>query len=309
MHDDHKQKVIVICGPTAVGKTALSLKMAEEFKGSIVGADSMQIYQFMNVGTAKPSTEERSRAPHYLMDIILPDAPFDAAQYAKHARDAIAMIQNQGRVPLVVGGTGFYIKALLYGLFEAKPADSMVRERLKAEALSYGPAYVYTKLSHCDPAAAARIHPNDTYRVLRALEVYEVSGRPMSEFQKVHGFADCPYEVLKIGLSIAREQLYERIDRRVDRMIDDGLLIEVQMLLDMGFSEQLRPMQALGYRHMIDYLRGRMSWDETIRILKRDTRRYAKRQLTWFQNDPDVIWRSPDAENEIQQLIRSFLSG
>jgi tRNA dimethylallyltransferase len=282
--------------------------MAEEFHGAILGADSMQIYQYMDVGTAKPSPAERSRVPHYMMDIIPPDSPFDAANYAKLAREAILKIRQQGRVPFVVGGTGFYIKALLHGLFQAKPADPAVRQRLKTEAASQGDKHVYERLESCDPEAAARIHPNDTYRVIRALEIYEISGKPISEFQNAHGFADSPYEVLKIGLFIPREQLYERIDRRVDKMIDDGLLDEVKKLLDMGFSEDLRPMQSLGYRHMIDYLNGRMTWDETIRILKRDTRRYAKRQLTWFQNEPDVIWNPPDEHGEIRELIRRFLN-
>jgi tRNA dimethylallyltransferase len=302
-----KEKVIVICGPTGIGKTDLSLMMAEEFRGAIVGADSMQIYQYMDVGTAKPSLKERSLVPHYMMDIIPPDAPFDAASYAKLARAAILIIRQQGRVPFIVGGTGFYIRALLHGLFEAKPSDPAVRQRLKADAASYGSTYVYERLAHYDPVAAARIHPNDTYRVIRALEVCEISGKPMSEFQKAHGFADSPYEVLKIGLFMPRDQLYERIDQRVDQMIEDDLLNEVKNLLEMGYSEELRPMQALGYRHMADYLKGRMPWDETVDLLKRDTRRYAKRQLTWFQNDPDVIWRSPDTHEEIRELIRRFL--
>jgi tRNA dimethylallyltransferase len=303
-----KEKVIVICGPTGIGKTSLSLMMAKEFQGAIVGADSMQIYKHMDVGTAKPSPEERSRVPHYMIDIIPPDFPFDAASYAKLARDAILKIREQGRVPFVVGGTGFYIKALLHGLFNVKPADPAVRQRLKVEAASYGDKYLYERLESCDPEAAVRIHPNDTYRIIRALEVYEISGKSMSEFQKAHGFADSPYAVLKIGLLIPREQLYDRIDHRVDKMIEDGLLNEVKNLLAMGFADDLRPMQALGYRHMADFLRGRMSWDETIRIFKRDTRRYAKRQLTWYQNDPDVIWRSPDERGEITELIHRFLN-
>jgi tRNA dimethylallyltransferase len=302
-----KEKVIVICGPTGIGKTSLSLMLADEFRGAIVGADSMQIYKYMDVGTAKPSPAERSRIRHYMIDIIPPDSPFDAASYAKLAREEILKIQEQGRVPFVVGGTGFYIKALLHGLFDAKPADPAVRQRLKADAASYGSAYLYEKLANCDPEAISHIHPNDTYRVIRALEVYEISGKPMSEFQQAHGFADSPYEVLKIGLFIPRDQLYERIDHRVDKMVNDGLLNEVKNLLKMGFSEELRPMQALGYRHMAQYLKGRVPWDETIDLLKRDTRRYAKRQLTWFQKDPEMIWKSPDAHEEIGGLIRRFL--
>ena len=302
-----KEKVIVLCGPTGIGKTSLSLTVAGEFNGAIVGADSMQIYKYMDVGTAKPSLAERSLVPHYMIDIIPPDVRFDAADYARQGRRAILLIREQGRVSFVVGGTGFYIKALLHGLFDAKPTDPAVRQRLKAEAASYGSAYMHDRLAECDPEAAARIHSNDTYRVIRALEIYEVFGKSMSEYQKAHGFADSPYEVLKIGLLIPRTQLYERIDHRVDTMIDNGLLDEVKKLLDMGFSEDLRPMQSIGYRHMMDYLKGRIPWDETIRIFKRDTRRYAKRQLTWFQNEPDVIWKSPDAHEKIREMVREFL--
>ena len=302
-----KEKVIVFCGPTGIGKTSLSLMVAGEFNGAIVGADSMQIYKYMDVGTAKPSLAERSLVPHYMIDIIPPDVRFDAADYARQGRKAILLVREQGRVPFVVGGTGFYIKALLHGLFEAKPADAAVRQRLKADAASYGSAYMHERLAQCDPEAAARIHSNDTYRVIRALEIYEVSGKPMSEYQKAHGFADSPYEVLKIGLLIPRTQLYERIDHRVDTMIDNGLLDEVKKLLDMGFSEDLRPMQSIGYRHMMDYLKGRIPWDETIRIFKRDTRRYAKRQLTWFKKDPEIYWFDPKSHTSIIEMADKFV--
>jgi len=302
-----KAKIILIGGPTGIGKTSLSLRMAGEFNGAIVGADSMQIYKYMEIGTAKPSLEERDRVLHYMIDIATPDLFFDAASYAKQARESISQISEQGRIPFVVGGTGFYIKALLYGLCRAKPSDPAIRENLRKEFEIYGGAHMYERLSACDPEAAGRIHPHDTYRVLRALEIYILTGKPMSEFQKEHSFRDIPYDMLKIGLILPREMLYERINFRVDRMIAEGLLDEVKKLLAMGFSEGLRSMNALGYRHMLDYLNGRMPWDEAIRILKRDTRRYAKRQLTWFQKDQDMIWKPPDAVEEIRALIGHFL--
>jgi tRNA dimethylallyltransferase len=217
MDDSLKPKVIVICGPTGIGKTSLALYLAEEFNGCIVGADSMQIYKFMDIGTAKPSLQERARVPHYMIDIINPDEPYDAARYSRESRRSVHQIHDVGMIPFIVGGTGFYIRAFMHGLFETIPTDPSVREKLKEKARLHGGKGLFEKLIACDPDAASRIHPNDIYRIIRALEIYEISGKPMSDFQKAHGFSDSPYEVLKIGLFIPRDQLYERIDHRVIR--------------------------------------------------------------------------------------------
>ncbi len=309
--DRPKPKVIVICGPTGVGKTSVAIEIAGEFKSEIINADSMQIYRYMDIGTAKPTLDEQARVKHHMIDIVYPDESFDAAMYAKMARETIMQLDRQEVVAFIVGGTGFYIKALLYGLFigPAKGGDVNVRERLKGEATVHGPAFLHTRLSKCDPIAAENIHPNDTYRVIRALEVYEITGKSISEYHEEHRFTDEPFQVLTIGLDMNRETLYDRINSRVDAMIDAGLVDEVKGLLDNGYSENLKPMQSIGYRHAVDYIKGRLSWDEALLTLKRDTRRYAKRQLTWFRTDLRIAWIKPEQLEDIVQLIKKFLAG
>lgn len=303
----HKKKLIVICGPTGVGKTALSIEMADRFSGGIIGADSMQIYKYMDIGTAKPTKAERARVPHYMIDIVTPDVDYDAARFSREGRAAVVHLHEQGRIPFVVGGTGFYIKALVYGLFDSAPADDDIRHKLREAAEKEGGEVMYRRLLIVDPASAARIHPNDTYRVIRALEIYERTGRPMSRYQETHAFADDPFDVLKICLNRDRETLYVRIDRRVAQMMEDGLIDEVKYLLEMGYSKKHRPMQALGYRHALDFLAGRADLDEMIDTLKRDTRHYAKRQLTWFRKDREMLWHSPEDIDAVAERIGRFL--
>jgi tRNA dimethylallyltransferase len=307
MINSGKQKVIVICGPTGIGKTSLSLSLAQEFNGCIVGADSMQIYRYMDIGTAKPDSEELSVAPHYLIDVADPDKDFDAARYATEGRAAVSEICARGFVPFIVGGTGFYLKAILHGLFSASPVDPEIRRKIQANLQLHDRDWLYDRLSSCDPEAASRIHPNDTYRVTRALEIFEITGCPLSEYQKQHGFMDNPFETLKICLHMDRKILYERINQRVDLMIDAGLLEEVKSLLERGYSGDLKSMQSIGYRHMVEYIEGKRTWDETIFTLKRDTRRFAKRQLTWFRKDPDMIWKSPEDADVVTAMVRNFL--
>jgi tRNA dimethylallyltransferase len=304
----HRPKVIVVCGPTGIGKTRLSLAMARCFDGGIVSADSMQIYRYMNVGTAKPDAAQQAAAPHYMIDVADPDEPYDAARYAKEARCAISILEKQGKLPLIIGGTGLYIKALLYGLFETIPSSPQLRRRLWQEAGGKGRQYIYERVARCDPEAAGRIHPNDTYRLIRALEVYLLTGRPISERQQDHGFARTPFHVLKIGLHMDRQALYERINQRVEQMVAGGLLHEVEKLLETGYGPELKSMQALGYRHMVDFLQGRLGWQDAVDLMKRDTRRYAKRQLVWFRKDPDLVWLGPDDVEEACRRVRRFLS-
>ncbi len=303
--------VIVLVGPTAIGKTALSLQLVERFDCEIISMDSMQVYRYMDIGTAKPTPDEQARVKHHMIDIVYPDESFDAAMYAKMARETVMKLDRRDVVSFVVGGTGFYIKALLYGLFigPAKGGDVNVRERLKGEAAVHGAAFLHTRLSKCDPIAAENIHPNDTYRIIRALEVYEITGKSISEYHEEHRFADEPFKVLTIGLDMNREILYDRINSRVDAMIDAGLIDEVKGLLDNGYSENLKPMQSIGYRHAVDYIKGRVSWDEALSTLKRDTRRYAKRQMTWFKADSQTVWMKPEQSKDIIRLIRKFLPG
>ena len=305
--NNSKPKIILICGPTAIGKTAAAISVAERFGGEIVGADSMQIYKHMDIGTAKPTPEERRRVPHHMIDIVAPDALYDAARFSREAREEISAILQRGCLPVIAGGTGFYIKAILYGLFEAAPKDPSIRRRLHEEAVLSGSESLFSRLKACDPDAAAAIHPNDTYRIIRALEVYETSGMTMTAFRGRHGFADIPYNVLKIGLVMDRQALYERIDGRVDVMMGQGLLGEVSGLLDAGYQEFLRPMQALGYRHMVDFIKRRTDWESAVATLKRDTRHYAKRQLTWFRKDPEIRWFEPDQRDRILSHAKVFL--
>lgn len=308
--DKLKPKIVVICGPTGVGKTSAAIEVAREFNGEIINADSMQIYKYMDIGTAKATPDEQARVKHHMIDIVDPDEPFDAAMYAKMARETIMELDRQEVVSFVAGGTGFYIKALLYGLFigPAEGGDVNIRELLKAEAAVHGTAFLHTRLSKCDSTAAENIHPNDTYRIIRALEIYEITGKSISEYHEKHRFADEPFKVLTIGLDINREILYDRINSRVDAMIDAGFVDEVKGLLDKGYSENLKSMQSIGYRHITDYINGRLSWDEALSTLKRDTRRYAKRQLTWFKADLRIAWIKPEQLEDIVRLIKKFMT-
>jgi len=303
----NKPKVIIICGPTGVGKTAVGIQLAEKLDGEIISADSMQIYRYMDIGTAKPTADEQSRIPHHMIDIVDPDENFDAVRFAEMARDKVMQLHQRGVMPLVVGGTGLYIKALLQGLFQSNPVDPKTRERLMKEAAENGSGILYDRLKRVDPDTADRLHPNDSYRIIRALETIESTGRSISEHQQEHGFSDEPFNALKIYLRIDRQKLYERIDKRVDMMIEEGLVDEVKKLLAMSYSADLKSMQSIGYRHMVEFLAEQLPWDECVRTLKRDTRRFAKRQFTWFGADQQIQWYEPDQLNEIVRLVEGFL--
>ena len=302
-----KPKLIVICGPTGIGKTSTAIEVAKANSGEIISADSMQIYRHMDIGTAKPTPEEQMLVKHHMIDIVDPDAQFDAARFANLARQNVTRLHKRGITPFVVGGTGLYIKSLLYGIYQSELVDPQVRSRLIKEAAEHGIQRLFQRLKQCDPLTAQRLHPNDTYRIMRALETYEATGKPISEYQKTHGFSEQPYDVLKIGLKMNRAILYERINKRVDMMIAAGFVDEVRRLLDLGYTAALKSMQAIGYRHLVDYIEGRLDWRECLRTLKRDHRRYAKRQLTWFGADSEIIWKEPKQMNEIMQIVRKFL--
>lgn len=301
-------KIVVICGPTGVGKTGFAIALAPAVGAEIVGADSMQIYRRLDIGTAKPSAGERARVAHHLVDIVDPDEDFDAVAYARRADACISRLAERNIVPFVVGGTGLYIKALIHGLTEAAPADAAIRERLLKELRGSSANAMHQRLKTADPQSARRIHPNDRYRILRALEVVEITGRSITDFHKAHGFAASRYDALYIGLTMPRGKLYERINRRVEMMLEEGFVDEVRSLLDQGCGPRLKSMQSLGYRHMVDYLQGRLTWDGAVRTMKRDHRRYAKRQMTWFGANPDVNWLTPDQHHDAQVLISEFLN-
>jgi tRNA dimethylallyltransferase len=303
-----KPRVAIICGPTGVGKTGISIDIAAQLKAEIVSADSMQVYRYMDIGTAKPTAAEMARIPHHMVNIVDPDADFDAQQYAAMSHDIIDKLAAEGKPALVVGGTGLYIRALIHGLFDSAPVNPKSRNRLKQEMITDGMDVLYKRLQFCDPKSAARIHPHDTYRIIRALEVYEITGSPISSFHQSHHFGDSFFHVMKIGLYRDRKILYERIDHRVDQMMAEGLVDEVAFLFSRGYSSGLKSMKSIGYRHTADYMEGRLSWDAAVQSMKQDTRRYAKRQFTWFKSDPQLQWIDMDHPDEIYCQIKKFLS-
>jgi tRNA dimethylallyltransferase len=301
-------RIILIVGPTGSGKTGLAINLARQFNGEIVGADSMQIYRRMDIGTAKPTPAEQAQAPHHMIDIVNPDQDFDAAAYAAMAGGTIRRTIARGRTVFVVGGTGFYIKALIHGLFAEGPSDPAVRRRLQQQAKSEGTEGMIRRLRTIDGAAAARIHPHDTYRIIRALEVFEVTGEPLTVFHQRHRFREQHFHTLEFGLAWPRAVLYQRIDRRVDRMMSRGFENEVRQLLAEGYGINLKSMQSLGYRHLAAVIGGDLRLADALTTLKRDHRRYAKRQLTWFGARKSVHWITPDQIELAGDLIRAFLA-
>jgi tRNA dimethylallyltransferase len=303
---EEKQKIVVIAGPTASGKTGLAIELALAMSGEIVNADSMQVYRGMDVGTAKPTSDERDRVPHHLMDVVDPDEDFNAATYRSLALPLLREIHSRGRVPFVVGGTGLYIRVLLGGVLYSPPMDPEFRLGLREELALKGPMVLHRRLKELDPESAERIHPHDRVRILRALEIIHLSKSPRSSLVKNHRFRDNPFHALKICLQIERKQLYHRIDERCVRMVQNGLARETAELLKKGYSPALKSMKGLGYRHMVEVLEGRWDMDTALRKLQSDTRRYAKRQLTWFRADTENIWLQAEDVKEITQKIREF---
>jgi tRNA dimethylallyltransferase len=287
---DDKLKIVIIAGPTASGKTDCAVRLAERFDGEIVNADSMQVYRGMEIGTAKPSRELRQRVPHHLIDIVEPDSDFSASDFRREAGRAIAGIAGRGKRVFIVGGTGLYIRALLQGLVDSPSGAGGVRRALEEQAELAGNEAMLRELFLVDPVTAGRLHPNDLVRIIRALEVYRLTGAPISRQRSAHGFSGAYYSPLKIGLAVERGELYERIERRVEGMMAAGLVEEVQRLIDRGYSPGLKALRSIGYRQICAYLAGEYPLDEAVRLIKRDTRRYAKRQMTWFNNDKEINW-------------------
>jgi tRNA dimethylallyltransferase len=304
-----KTKLVIILGPTAVGKSELALELAAEIHGEIVNADSQQVYRHLDIGTGKPSAADRARVPHHLIDVVDPDEDFNAALFRALAAQCIADIQGRRRPVMLCGGTGLYLKALTRGLFVGPGQDAAVRENLNREIDRRGLAALYERLVEIDPGVPSAIHPNDRQRIVRALEVYELTGKPLSRWQKEHAFGDEPYEALKIGLNRERAELYDRINRRCERMIQDGLLEEVRGLVAKGYSLDLKPLRSVGYRQMGAVVRGEMSLEEALGEMKQETRHLAKRQLTWFRGDAEVRWFHPENhKGELFEDVRRFFS-
>jgi len=302
--------LLIVSGPTASGKSDLAVLLAEKYGGEVVNADSMQVYSAMRIGTAHPAGELVERVPHHLFGVVSPDINFTAADYCREARRAIALILDRKKLPVVCGGTGLYLKVLLGGINDSPPADRMLRDKLTKIAESGGNLSLHQRLMAVDPLTARRLKVNDRVRIIRALEVYQQSGRPFSEFHAGHAFSDVWCRTFKIGIEVERALLYARIEQRVDRMFANGLVDEVRMLLDAGYSPQLKSMCSIGYREVCEYLAGSMTLAETVALVKRNTRRYAKRQLTWFRKDAAINWyRYPESAGEICAAVEAFLAG
>lgn len=285
-----KKPLLVIVGPTGVGKTALAVELALRLQGEVVTADSMQVYKGMDIGTAKPSPDEMQGVRHHLIDVVTPDTPFNVAMYRDLAHEVIAQIHSRGNLPIVSGGTGLYVRAILDEfLFPDQGANTAVRERLARTAEEKGREYLHNKLAEIDPDTAARLHPNDVRRVIRALEVFETTGRTMSEQIAEAQAAEPRYRDIRIGLTRPREELYRRIDQRVDEQLKQGLIDEVRQLRA-SYDLEKTALQALGYKEIITYLDGEATLEEAVLRLKQQTRHYAKRQYTWFKRDPSIRW-------------------
>ena len=303
-----KPNLVIILGPTAVGKSELALELADAINGAIVNADSQQVYRYLDIGTGKPSKAERARVEHFMIDVVDPDEEFNAALYRRLASACIEQIHRREQNVIVCGGTGLYLKALTKGLFEGPGQNSEIRQALEGRIESEGLASLYRELLGIDPSVASTIHPNDRLRTIRAWEVYEMTGKRLSEWQTEHAFHDQPFHILKIGLNRDRGELYELINRRSERMVEAGFLDEVQGLVTKGYSLSLKPLLSVGYRQMGQVLQGQQELPDALEEMKQETRRLAKRQLTWFRGDQEVCWFDPEQRAEIIEATRNFLS-
>ena len=300
-----KKPLVILTGPTAAGKTKLSIALAKAVGGEIISADSMQVYRHMDIGSAKIRPEEMEGVPHHLIDILDPEEEFNVVRFQSLAREAVEEIYGRNRIPIVTGGTGFYIQALLYDIdFTDNEDHTGIREELEAIGAREGAETLYGMLREVDPKAAEQIHANNQKRVIRALEYYRLTGQRISEHNEVQKHKESPYRAAYFVLSDEREHLYERIDARVDAMMEEGLLEEVRRLRAMGCSRGMVSMQGLGYKELLAYLDGEISLPDAVRILKRDTRHFAKRQLTWFRRERDVIWvNQPDFAYRQERML------
>jgi len=290
-----KEPLIILTGPTAVGKTALSLSLAERVNGEIISADSMQVYRGMDIGSAKIMPEEQKGIPHHLIDVLDPDEEFHVVRFVQMAKEAMEDIRSRGKVPILTGGTGFYIQAMLYDIdFTQNDEDTQLREELEQIAGQKGAEYLHQMLRECDPKSAEMIHANNVKRVIRAIEFYRQTGQRISEHNEQEREKTSAYDSRYFVLTDERGKLYANIDKRVDQMLEDGLVEEVRKLMEMGCKRESTAMQGLGYKEIIAYLLGENTLDEAVYLIKRDTRHFAKRQLTWFRRERDVIWIEKD---------------
>ena len=301
-----KPQIVVITGPTATGKTALALTLAQRYNAEIISADSRQVYRHLNIGTAKPTAAEQAQVPHHVIDVVNPDEHFDVARFRVLAHEALAALTRRGKRVFVVGGTGLYIRALTRGLFIGPQADPALRKRLAAREQEHGPGFLHNWLRQVDADTARRLHPHDRARLIRALEVWLLSGKPMSVWQREHGFRERPFSTLLVSLVLEREVLARRIQQRCQQMIRAGLVDEVRRVWDMGFGAQLPVFRTIGYAQIVDLLHGRSSPEEAVAHMATATRRLAKRQLTWLRAEPEVQWYAPAQERDIERVMQEF---
>ncbi len=308
---DERPPVVVVTGPTAAGKTRAAIDLALRFDGEIVNADSVQVYRHLDVGTAKATPEERARVPHHLLDVVTPDVPYNAGRYLGEARAAARRIHERGKVVILAGGTGLYIRAFLEGLLPGAGSDAELRAGLEAEDAAArhagDPTRLHRRLAALDPEAAAHTHPHDTRRVIRALELCALGEGLASQARRRHGFADRPYRSLQLALDPGREELDRRIDARCARMLEGGLLQEVRALRERGYGPELRPLQSIGYRHLHPVVDGADTLANALVALRRDTRRFARRQRTWLRGVAEAIWMNPDDAEGLAKAVESFL--
>ena len=306
-----RKPLIILAGPTAVGKTSLSIRLAKETGGEIISADSMQVYRHMDIGSAKITKEEMEGVPHYLVDVLEPEEEFNVVRFQQMAKEAAERIWEKGKIPLVVGGTGFYIQALLYDIdFTENDGDESYRRQLEQKASDEeGASELYEMLKAVDLKAAQEIHPRNIKRIVRALEFYHQTGKKISEHNETQRQKMSPYNYAYFVLTDERGRLYERIDRRVDLMMEQGLLDEVRYLKERGVRKDSTAMQGLGYKELYAYLEGEYPLDEAVRIIKRDTRHFAKRQLTWFKRERDVIWADKSVIGQDEQKLADYMLG
>jgi tRNA dimethylallyltransferase len=305
---EKKPKIVIILGPTAVGKTDLALDVASAFDGEIISADSMQVYRHLDIGTSKPTRQERERVPHHLIDVVDPDGEYSAALFNRQAGGIIGDLHGRKTI-IIAGGTGLYIRALTGGIIEGPGPDEDLRKTYRTRLESEDRESLYARLEAKDPEAAGRIHPRDAVRIIRALEIAELAGEPISEKQRRHGFRQVRYECLKVGLYRDRGELYSRIDSRASQMIEAGLVEETEKLLRMGYNQKLKPLQSLGYKYIIRYIRMELTLNEALKLMQRDTRHYARRQMTWFRGEGDIEWFHPDETEQLLLRIDRFLQG
>ncbi len=306
---DAKKPLIIITGPTAVGKTALSLELARAVQGEIISADSMQVYKHMDIGSAKIMPEEMEGIPHHLIDVIEPEEEFHVVRFQEMAKEAMEGIYARGHIPVITGGTGFYIQALLRDIdFTETGGDEAYRQELEKLAQEQGAEVLHAMLAKTDPVSAEEIHANNVKRVIRALEYYHFTGEPISVHNARERQKTSPYQFVCFVLNRDRAELYRRIDQRVDLMLEQGLLEEVKKLADMGYTKDMVSMQGLGYKEFLAYLAGELTYEEAVYILKRDTRHFAKRQLTWFKREADVTWVNVDDGRSREQILADMLA-